>query len=146
MVQSLSSTNSERNQISCVRVGSVDGICALKLARFNLAQRYAVAKGQPSSSSIISLILDTVNPLLLHHQPSSHQQREWLCKNVLLSPITFLSPSFYPTEWKPKILERPHTRCYSCGNMWILQLNVTTFASRKVDNFNFIFMHFFFSK
>lgn len=49
--------------------GSVDGICALKIARFNLAQRYAIANGQSSR-----LILDTVNPYLLHHQPSSHQQ------------------------------------------------------------------------
>lgn len=96
MFQSLWSTNSVRSLISRVWVGSVDGKRAHKLACFILAQRYAVANGQPSSSSIILLILVTVDTHLLHLQPSSGQQGERWCEIYFLCSITLFSLSFIP--------------------------------------------------
>lgn len=95
MFQSLWSTNSVRSLISRVLVGSVDGTRAHKLACCILAQRYAVANGQPSSSSIILLISVTVDTHLLHHQPSSGQEGE-RCEIYFLCPITLFSLSFIP--------------------------------------------------
>lgn len=94
--QSLWSTNSVRSLISRVWAGSVDGTRAHKLACFVLTQRHAVANGQPSRSSIILLILVTVDTHLLHLRPSSGQRGERWREIYFLCPITLFSLSFIP--------------------------------------------------
>lgn len=66
-------SSEKRSPVSRARVGSVDGTRAHGRARLIGAQRYAVANGRPSSSSMILLILETVDARLLHREPSGHE-------------------------------------------------------------------------
>lgn len=66
-------SSEKRSPVSRARVGSVDGTRAHGRARLIGAQRYALANGRPSSSSMILLILETVDARLLHREPRGHE-------------------------------------------------------------------------